>query len=55
VNVIVPPNTTATVYLPAASAAAVTEGGQPVSGAREESGAVVVELGSGEYTFQVGA
>ena len=55
VNVTVPPNTTATAYLPAASAAAVTEGGQPLAGAREADGAVVVDLGSGTYEFQIAA
>ena len=55
VNVTVPPNTTATAYLPAASAAAVTEGGQPLAGAREADGAVVVDLGSGTYAFQIAA
>jgi alpha-L-rhamnosidase len=53
----VPPNTTATVRLPGAKQAAVTEGGRPlavgngVTAVRQEDGAVVVEVGSGAYRF----
>ena len=56
--VTVPPNTRATVYLPATHLAAVTEGGQSLAvgggviAAREERDAVVVEVGSGEYAFR---
>jgi alpha-L-rhamnosidase len=54
----VPPNTTATVRLPGANLQAVSEGGKPLSGRAEFSGAkqagdaVVVEVGSGKYEFQ---
>ncbi|HEX7070077.1 MAG TPA: glycoside hydrolase family 78 protein, partial [Rhodothermales bacterium] len=53
----VPPNTTATVRLPGAAGASVTEGGAPVAEAagvrdvREEGVDVVVEVGSGTYRF----
>jgi alpha-L-rhamnosidase len=53
----VPPNTRATVRLPKAQLAGVTEGGQPlaagagVSGPRQDGDAVVLELGSGSYRF----
>ncbi len=51
----VPANTRATITLPRAALASVTEGGQPVAaaagvtGAREDAGSVVVEVGSGRY------
>ena len=53
----VPANATATVYVPAKSADAVTEGGKPLAKARgvkllrSEAGAVVLAVGSGEYRF----
>ena len=51
----VPPNTTATVYVPTSDAASVTESGRPAAQAdgltplRGEAGAVVFEAGSGRY------
>jgi alpha-L-rhamnosidase len=54
----VPANTTATVWLPARAAAGVTESGHKVSEVagikqlRTESGAVVLEVPSGTYSFQ---
>jgi alpha-L-rhamnosidase len=54
----VPVNTTATVYVPAASAASVTEGGRPagqseaVKFLRMEEGNAIYEIGSGAYHFQ---
>jgi alpha-L-rhamnosidase len=54
----IPPNTTATVRLPGAQLTRVIEDGQPlagrpgVSGARQDGDAVVVETGSGSYTFR---
>jgi alpha-L-rhamnosidase len=63
VEVVVPPNTHATVRLPGATLAAVREGGRAVAGAagasgvagvtaaRQDAGAVVVEVGSGRYSF----
>lgn len=54
----IPPNTTATVYLPATDPATVTESGKPITDApdvkhlRTEPGCVVLEVGSGAYHFQ---
>jgi len=54
----VPANTTATVYMPAKNAAAVTEGGSTIDKVkgvkflRMESGAAVYEVGSGTYRFE---
>ncbi len=56
-EVTIPPNTEGEVHLPAAGAAAVTEGGKALSEAagvravREEGGEVVVEVGAGVYEF----
>jgi alpha-L-rhamnosidase len=53
----VPPNTVATVYLPTDQLCGTTEGGQPleqaegVRGVRVDSGAIVLEAGSGLYNF----
>lgn len=53
----VPGNTTATVYVPAKDASSVVEGGGPASRAkgvrflRLEGGAAVFEVGSGRYSF----
>jgi len=53
----VPPNTRATVRLPKAQLASVTEGGQAVAkgngitDSRQDGDAVVVEVGSGDYRF----
>ena len=53
----VPPNTTATVRLPRAPAAGVTESGRPlapgngVSAVRQEGDVAVAEVGSGQYRF----
>ena len=60
-QVSVPPNTRATVYVPAPDPSAVTEGGQPlavergVTAVREEGNAVAIEVGSGEYSFRAAA
>jgi len=56
-NITIPPNTTATVYVPAKSGDAVNESGKPASKAkavkflRMENGAAVYEVGSGSYKF----
>jgi hypothetical protein len=56
-QVTIPANTTATVYVPAQSAGTVTEGGQPAASRngvkylREENGRAVYEIAAGEYTF----
>jgi len=55
----VPPNTTATLFLPAASAEKVKERGKPAAKAsgvtftKQENGKAVYRLGSGSYSFQV--
>jgi len=57
-EVTIPGNTTATVYLPAASDAKVTEGGKPAAQAkgikfvRQEGPLTVWEVGSGNYKFE---
>ena len=56
-DVTIPPNTTATVYVPAKDAAGVTESGKPATKAngvkvlRMEAGCVLFEIGSGGYSF----
>ncbi|HVX47723.1 MAG TPA: family 78 glycoside hydrolase catalytic domain [Mycobacteriales bacterium] len=50
-EVTVPPNTTAEVWVPTSDAAAVTEGGAPAPAARAEAGAAIFEVGSGTYAF----
>jgi alpha-L-rhamnosidase len=58
-NVSVPVNTTATIYVPTASPQAVTEGGRPVTAGASgivsvdttAPGAAVLVVGSGQYTF----
>jgi alpha-L-rhamnosidase len=53
----VPANTTATLYLPASSEKAITEGGKPVKGVNGikflnyQNGKAVFELQSGTYQF----
>jgi len=55
-NLTVPPNATATVYVPG-KGQNVTEGGEPATKARgvhsvrSEGGAAVYEVGSGSYSF----
>ena len=54
----IPINTTATVYVPAAEATTVTESGRPAATAdgvkllRTEPGVVLFEVGSGDYVFE---
>ncbi|MGA2543307.1 MAG: family 78 glycoside hydrolase catalytic domain [Verrucomicrobiota bacterium] len=56
-NVAIPANTTATIFVPAGAAAAVTESGHPAASApgvkflRMETGAAVYEVGSGAWQF----
>ncbi len=55
----IPPNTTATVRIPKAQLAAVTESGKPLAegsgirNSRQDMDSVVVEIGSGTYRFAV--
>jgi len=57
-GVTIPPNTTATVRVPAKDPAGVTESGTPAAQAdgvrflRSEHGSAVFEVGSGAYRFQ---
>jgi alpha-L-rhamnosidase len=57
-KVTIPPNTTATIYIPAASAQVVTESGQPAGQAegvtfvKFENGYAVYTIQSGSYTFK---
>jgi alpha-L-rhamnosidase len=58
VKIEVPANTTATVRLPKATWEEVSESGKPLAGhtdiskVRQAEDAVVLEVGSGKYTFQ---
>lgn len=58
-DVVIPANTTATVYIPSTSPDAVREGNNPLSSVKEismkgqEGAYTVVELGSGKYSFSV--
>ena len=56
-DVEIPANTTATVYIPAANAAAITEGGNALTAdikvTGTENGYVIVNIGSGVYHFAV--
>ena len=51
-NVTIPPNTRARVYLPARANSMVTEGGRPME-CRQEAGECMIAVGSGEYSFVV--
>jgi hypothetical protein len=58
-NVVIPPNTTAVVYVPVKDGAKITEGGKPAEHAtgvkylRWEDGAAVYDVVSGRYSFSV--
>jgi len=55
----IPANTTATIYIPATSAASVTENNIPVSAVKNitvtgtENGYVMAQVGSGKYRFEI--
>jgi alpha-L-rhamnosidase len=57
-EVVIPANTTATVYVPSKAAATVTESGKPAAQAkgvqflRQDAGLAVFEVGSGQYQFE---
>ena len=51
-KITVPPNTSATIYLPAIPNTQILESGTPIH-AREENGVNVVETGSGSYVFEM--
>ena len=58
-DVEIPANTTATVYVPASGESAITESGNNLSSINNikvngtEAGYVVLQLGSGKYNFKV--
>jgi alpha-L-rhamnosidase len=58
-TITIPANTTATVYLPAAATAAITESGKVVSAVKDititgmQDGYMVLKVGSGKYNFEV--
>lgn len=52
-DVTVPANTTATVYLPATAKQQLSEGGKNIQPAGFEKGRAVVRIGSGNYKFKV--
>ena len=54
-SITVPPNTHATVRLPATSLAQITESGRAIANAHVDGDSVVIEVGSGEYTFVTSA
>jgi len=55
---VIPPNTTATVYLPSVEPASVTESGKPAEQAeavkllRRDADASVYEVGAGRFVFE---
>jgi alpha-L-rhamnosidase len=57
-DVVIPANTYATVYIPTTNAAAVTENNKNITSIKEievlgaEKGYVVVKVGSGSYHFE---
>lgn len=51
-DVEIPANTTADVYIPTADPASVREGGKPVKGVEAVDGAGLVRIGSGVYRFE---
>ncbi|MBC3787567.1 alpha-L-rhamnosidase [Spirosoma utsteinense] len=51
-----PPNTTATLYLPAQRLSQINENGKPIAqwkGVRQANGQVMISLGSGTYSFTI--
>ena len=59
-NIVIPPNTTATVFVPTGDSDTVRESGKPAAQAqgvkflRREQGAAVYQVGSGQYRFSSG-
>ena len=52
-QVTIPPNTSARVYLPNANAGAIYESGKPISNFKTEKNHTIVRIGSGTYTFTI--
>jgi hypothetical protein len=53
-NVSIPGNTQATIYIPSKENAFITESGNTVHANRYEKGYAIVEVGSGDYSFKAG-
>ncbi len=53
-NVSIPGNTQATIYIPSKENAFITESGNTVHAIRYEKGYAIVEVGSGDYSFKAG-
>jgi len=51
-NVTIPPNTTAEIWIPAAKDSEITENGRSIPVSRYEKGYAVVAIGSGMYSFR---
>lgn len=49
----IPANTTATIYLPATASGTITESGKPVTKSMYKEGRAVIQTGSGNYKFEV--
>jgi hypothetical protein len=58
-NVTIPANTTATIYLPESQTAEITESGEPVNKSNDikildrQNGVTLISVGSGQYRFHV--
>jgi len=53
-HVSIPPNTTATIYIPAKQNAVITEGGKAMAASRYGNGYAMIETGGGDYTYTTG-
>ena len=51
-NVVIPVNTTADIFIPAKEKTIITENGKTIPVSRYENGYAVIQSGSGEYNFQ---
>jgi alpha-L-rhamnosidase len=52
-NISIPANTSAEVWLPATDKQTITEAGKSINGIRYENGYAIVNIGSGNYSFIV--
>jgi len=52
-NVTIPANTNALIYLPVTSGSVIKEGGKVIQVTDEENGCKIVKVGSGEYSFTI--
>lgn len=53
-KVTIPPNASATIYLPAIPGSEITEGGNPIQ-TQQEGSSYIVQSGSGSYDFKIGS